>query len=642
MAIAFLATIAAQMGAAWINSSRGKSHSKKMAELQRAFEEKAAIEGIDNARAEFAELCSFQRVMEKQTHMDRLELIKNNHEQTLYQVAYERALHRWPLLVPPYVIANAPLTIGASMEQCIPLNCILTTSSNLSFNRHVFPRIEEQIAIFCSKYWNVSANKSVRFFQEAWKDTANDVGSLHKDIYAHLKNVPTLLISPVLKNETILFRFYWWGLSLEPSDAHIDELNELNPGLSVPVASDTKFDGEISNLIVKECVPKLEAFISFFADLYYWNYYKEPPNLPSLLKRRDIVLDKTDSSDYVESYVRLISDRLNDEPTINVTAELNYIESISETAQPNDFKKIIEKATDRIKRIPVLQAKDIIRISEFSHDFGSTPMSDIVDKHLSAQIEEIEIIDELDSISDETIVSFVNENAYEAINTKKFAFIDWSKNMRVGTFCDIDETPCIYSTSNTVRFFVFQNTNYSPSEPELKNHIFNIIPLDMSHKDNKPSGRERLGRSLINLGNRLCNDSRRHHFTQQNSPSNNAWGDVQNDCSYDLSTIIDFFIDGVDNSTIHYTQGGVNLGLSDILNWLDNLSDNQIDNANQVYIIRGEYKAKNRILYCAFLASNDRFDLESTTKECFICEAESDEIKDAFAGKSIYVIPFED
>lgn len=70
MAIAFLATIAAQMGSAWINSSRSKSHSKKMAELQRAFEEKVAIEGIENARAEFAALCSFQREMEKQTHKD--------------------------------------------------------------------------------------------------------------------------------------------------------------------------------------------------------------------------------------------------------------------------------------------------------------------------------------------------------------------------------------------------------------------------------------------------------------------------------------------------------------------------------------------------------------------------------------------
>lgn len=331
MAIAFLATIAAQMGSAWINSSRSKSHSKKMAELQRAYEEKVAIEGIENARAEFAELCSFQREMEKQTHKDRLELIKNNHELTLYQVAYERSLHKWPLLVPPYVIANAPLSIGASMEQCIPLNCILTTSTNLSFNRHVFPKIEEQIAIFCSKYWNISANKSIRFFQEAWKDTASDIGSRHKDIYAHLKNVPTLLISPVLKNETILFRFYWWGLSLDPTDAHVDELNELNPELSIAITSDTKFDGEISNLIVEQCVPKLEAFLSFFADMYYWNFYKCPPALPLLLKNSAIQLPNNELKNYESQYTKQLEDSTLETslPTNNPKEIAEFILSVS-------------------------------------------------------------------------------------------------------------------------------------------------------------------------------------------------------------------------------------------------------------------------------------------------------------------------
>lgn len=333
MAIAFLATIAAQMGSAWINSSRSKAHSQKMADLQRAFEEKAAIEGIENARAEFAELCSFQREMEQQTHQDRLELIRKNHESTINQIAYERSLHKWPLLVPPYVIANAPLTLNASTNQSIPLNCILTTSANLNFNRHVFPNIEEQIALFCSKYWNVSAKKSIRFFQEAWKDNASDISSLHKDIYAHLKNVPTLLISPVLKNDTILFRFYWWGLSLDPSDSHVDELNELNPELSIPITSDMKFDGEISNLIVKECVPKLEAFISFFADMYYWNFYNVAPTLPILLNSNTICLPYDDLRQYKYQYTNQLAENTSHDRHINNPNKLaEFIFSVSKLA----------------------------------------------------------------------------------------------------------------------------------------------------------------------------------------------------------------------------------------------------------------------------------------------------------------------
>lgn len=356
MAIAFLATIAAQMGSAWINSSRSKSHSKKKAELQQAYEKKAAIEGIENARAEFAELCSFQREMEQQTHKDRLDLIKKNHENTLYQIAYERSLHKWPLLVPPYVIANAPLALGASTNQSIPLNCILTRSSNLNFNRHVFPKIEEQLSIFCSKYWNISANKSIRFFQEAWKDTANDVGSLHKDIYAHLKNVPTLLISPVLKKDTILFRFYWWGLSLDLTDAHVDELNELNPELSVSVTAETKFDGDISNIIVKECVPKLQAFISFFADLYYWNFYKSAPSLPLLLHSDVISLSNVDRKDYYKEYENQLYSTLNNH------SPLQNLSSIYHGFSPSieDKDKGIRKITQYYLSLP--DAKQIEEI----------------------------------------------------------------------------------------------------------------------------------------------------------------------------------------------------------------------------------------------------------------------------------------
>lgn len=642
MAIAFLATIAAQMGSAWINSSRNKAHSQKMADLQRAYEEKAAIEGIENARAEFAELCSFQRGMENQTHLDRLELIRTNHEHTLNQIAYEKSLHKWPLLIPPYIIANAPLTIGESQAQNIPLNCILTTSANLTFNKKAFPKLEEQIAIFCSKYWNISANKSIRFFQEAWKDDANDVGALYNDIFAHLKNVPTLLISPVIKNDTLLFRFYWWGLSLDPTDAHIDELNELNPELSIPISPLMKYDDDIVNIIVNECAPKLEAFISFFADMYYWNFYKVSPSLPYLIENHSILLNAYDSMDYAKSYTRLIEQRLDDPNNIDVSTELDYIESIAESTQPKEFSSLVSKATQRIESVPILSAQEILRISEFSHDFGSSSMSDVLNAHMIAQIEQIEIIDELDTLTDETIVAFAKENESEAINAYNFAFLDWSSNMYIGTYCDEDFNPCIYSESNTIRFFVFRKQNYSNSEPELKNHLLNIIPIVMSSKNNKPSGRERLGRRLINLGNRLCNDARSSMPAQPTSPMNNAWGDASNNRSYDLSTIVDFFIDGVNNNTIHYTQCGSNMGLSDVLNWLDNLSDAQVGHSNQVYIIRGVYQAKNRVLYCAFLAKDDKFDLSSTTKECFICERESEEMLEAFSGKSIYVIPFED
>ncbi len=344
MAIAFLATIAAQMGAAWFNSSRNKAHSKKMAELQRAYEEKATLEGIENARMEFAELCAFQREIEKQSQQDRLALLRANHEENLLLEAYENSLYKWPLLVPPYVITNEPLTIGVAESTVIPLNCILTTSSDLGFNKKVFYKLEEHIALFCSRYWNVSANKSIRFYQESWKDDAKDIGSRHKDLYAHLKNMPTLLISPILKNDTILFRFYWWGLSQDPTDAHINDLNELNPELTIPVNESTKFTPDVADTIVSECAPKLEAFISFFADLYYWNFYKVSPSLPILLNSV-ITLPSRELEEYKAHYTQQLIDFTNhdDIPIDNPDKIAELIFSVSSIVDAQEINNCIVK-----------------------------------------------------------------------------------------------------------------------------------------------------------------------------------------------------------------------------------------------------------------------------------------------------------
>ncbi len=346
MALAFLATIAAQMGSAWYNCHRSKSQSKKLAELQQKYEKKVTLEGIENARFEFAELCAQQREIEKQSQLDRLALIRNNHEQSLLEIAYSDSLQKWPLLVPPYVIANAPLTIGSTAVQNIPLNCILTTSSDLAFNNNVFHKLEEQVALFCAKHWNGATNKSIRFFQESWRDDAKDVGSRHKDIYAHLKNVPILLISPVLKNDTILFRFYWWGLSIDPTDAHINDINELNPELSISVKPKMKYDEDTINHIVKECTPKLKAFISFFADMYYWNFYKASPSLPKFLASDHIHLPDKDLEGYRTQYTQQLIDLIEHDNYLSGNTPDNVsklIFAVSHIADAGEINKCIRK-----------------------------------------------------------------------------------------------------------------------------------------------------------------------------------------------------------------------------------------------------------------------------------------------------------
>jgi len=246
----------------------------------------------------------------------------------------------------------------------------------------VFHKLEEQMAVFCSRYWNVSANKSIRFFQEAWRDDAKDLGSRHKDICAHLKNVPTLLISPILKNETVLFRFYWWGLSIDPTDAHINDLNELNPELTISINKTTKYTPDIVEKIVSECTPKLEAFISFFADLYYWNYYKLYPLLPSLIANGVVHLPQLNILDLCDGYSSIIKGNLvaanhvnncllidsikpicSSEYIASIICETN-IDSIDDKSVFAYIGQLVEEAADKLSNADRIKLNHILLNSQ--------------------------------------------------------------------------------------------------------------------------------------------------------------------------------------------------------------------------------------------------------------------------------------
>ncbi len=349
MALAFLATLAVQISSAFFNSVRGKRLSEELAEKQRAYEEKATREGIENAKAEFAELCEFQRSIEAEMQRDRLELIKSNHQKTLMLEAYGSSLENWPLLVPPYVLKNDSIfSLGPTEKQPIPLNCILTTSTDGKFNSSVFYKLEENLAEFCSKYWNIATAKSIRFLQNTWRDNVTDIASKHKNLYAHLKDIPTLVLSPIIRGNKLIFRFYWWGLSLNPAEAHIDELNELDPELNIAVSRNMQYDDATIQTILSECTPKLEAFISFFADMYYWNFYHLIPTLPSLIHSSNIELLDTDTNVYSHQYSDLLRKFLNGTKVVNNLS--NIWLAISPIINNNGW--FINETLQYIQRIP--------------------------------------------------------------------------------------------------------------------------------------------------------------------------------------------------------------------------------------------------------------------------------------------------
>ena len=332
-----LSTLATQAGSAAFNCKRTAKQAKDLAQKQQAFEERVLREGIEKSRQEFLEICALQREIENQIQHDRIQLIRDNHNNSLMLDAYRHSLTRWPLLVPPFIMKNECLplldTIEKDQTETIVVNCILTPSMDLTFNQNVFLLLEERLAQFFSKYWATSSAKAIRFYQQAWRDQT-DVGSILHELKAHLSEVPTIVLSPIFEENKLKFSFSWWGLSNRVEDEHLLEPDNLfDPELSVFFTTPLEYSNDTINTILNECVPKLEAFISYFADIYYWHYYHLAPSLPFLLKKN--VLNLSNINEYINGYLRALEDPNS---TADIKTTLDYAQSLLQIIREDNIE----------------------------------------------------------------------------------------------------------------------------------------------------------------------------------------------------------------------------------------------------------------------------------------------------------------
>lgn len=309
-----LTTIAAQVGSAYFNSKRSKAQSAELAEQQQRLEEKIMLQGIENSREEYVQACALQREIEQLMQKDRLELIQQNYLNSIELDAYNVSLEHWPLFTPPYVIKGQLIDglSGVNSTDAIPLSCIMTTSMHTKFNQKIFPQLEENLALFCSKHWNSSQRNSIRFYQNAWRDNIVDLGSRIKDLYAHLDDIPTIVLSPVVRNGKITFKIYWWGISKNTKDQHYNDYMLYDPELPITFTDDLELQEEQIEQIIEELSNKISILISFFADQYYWNFYNYAPLLPSILSMNSTKDSCADLEFYEKAYAKAYKDLIGE------------------------------------------------------------------------------------------------------------------------------------------------------------------------------------------------------------------------------------------------------------------------------------------------------------------------------------------
>lgn len=635
-----LLTLAAQIGSAVYNSVKGNKQANELADKQRELEKKITLDGINNAREEYAQICALQREIETQMHRDRLGLITENHRQNILTNAYSVALSNWPLLVPPYIIKKDTIFESGMISEMssLPLNCILTTSTCRKFNNHIFIKLEENIATFCSNHWNLCRDKSVRFYQSSWRHNTTDVGSRIYDLYTHLKDIPTLVLSPFVSDNGIVFKFYWWGISQNPDDVHINNSSNIyDPKLSIKVTDDFKYSSDDVNQIINELSTKLSAFISYFGDLYYWNCYNMSPSLPGLIKDGILELDAQSINEYALGYTKTIN---SSQVPGHLSEIVSFIDTLSAIQSPGEFSTLASEKIQEVTSRSIVSVPEMCSLNRFNSVYGIRAIADTLDTLSEKEVEVVEAI-EFESLNDKVIKDFASTEMAYAYNPSCFAYIYWNKSVAIGTFCNSDGDPAIFSESNTTCIFILtdkQPTYKDELGDEVIVNIINLLKDNSMELKRTRKIREQLGKKLCMLGERLQKEA------SSKSETKSPWDTPQNEPQTqvdELAVITNHFIKGVDNSTVAYTFAGNDMSLELVLNWLDSLDDASVGNNNQVYVIKSKHTEKNTLIYCVFLAQNDRFNLNLSPKHCYICNAEAQEMQDLFGEKRVYVIPFE-
>lgn len=286
-----LALMAVNVGASVFNNWRNNKQSHKLQEKQQEFARAAAERNKQRMWQLMREGQELALEMERETHENRLEDIRNDFDKILHRLAYIEAIKTWPLKVLPIVMKNQSLgSLIATVDENIAMHCILTPSNCIQFNKHILPTIEEKLADFCNLHWSTLSSHPILFYSGAWKTGTTPTGVEVSQLKTNLTNLPTLLITPFFKPEGgIVFQINAWGIGVE-LETEI-ECPDFSYAESYKSGIDYLQEEDIKERTIEEFIPYLQCLIGYIADQYFWTNHNESPLLPTLLAMKVVNTD---------------------------------------------------------------------------------------------------------------------------------------------------------------------------------------------------------------------------------------------------------------------------------------------------------------------------------------------------------------
>ena len=293
-----LALMAVNVGASVFNNWRNNKQSHKLQEKQQEFARAAAERNKQRMWQLMREGQELALEMERETHENRLEDIRNDFDRILHRLAYIEAIKTWPLKVLPIVMKNQSLgSLTATADENIAMHCILTPSNCVQFNKYILPIIEERLADFCNLHWSTLSSHPILFYSGAWKTGTIPTGVEVSQLKTNLRNLPTLIITPFFKPEGgIQFQLNTWGIGVD-LETEI-ECADFSYAESYKQGIDYLQEEDIKERTIEEFIPYLQCLIGYIADQYFWANHNESPLLPTLLAMNVV---NTDGMQYLNT-----------------------------------------------------------------------------------------------------------------------------------------------------------------------------------------------------------------------------------------------------------------------------------------------------------------------------------------------------
>lgn len=648
----------ASIGMQFFNNYANSKKNEEIQEKQREFQRAAAEHDFERMRKLQAESAKLALELEAEVHKERVEDINNNYDTLLDNFAHSFAIQNWPLNVLPFVMKGESFgTLFNGTTQSVNLHCILTPSNCEWFNREFYDDIDLRLEAEMNNKWNAQTTHPVVYYGGAWNRRSMNRGISVPNVVdlddiellrVKLKDVPVVVITPYF-DPWLHFKVKLWGMGKDseaPYRIDIPHGNDIEYSqriFSYDYHKDqTELTEDFENTTIEEFVPYLECLIGFIADKYFWSMYRVLP----VLHKRDVVngLAKIVSDNNINNFINYTND-----VRFDIDKSINYLCAIQNTVSNNEFEVLQKYQIKAIRNKGNITVGDIRHISNFASQVNNKEEYDtLIGGFSERKYEEMEIIECVNPQFD-NIIALVEELKREALYPRYFIFCKWNADVVIGTFCTEEIEECIYENSNTILYFAILGKELNNVILDRNENQFYSIDIENNYKlnlfDMKQTDRKRLS-LRERVARKLEENAKRLRGYRESNPQvedvSDPWSDnTSKERTNELENILSYFVQGVNKGQIPFKKMGNCMSMSHVLNWLDTIDDNSVNGQNQVYVIRGVYEEKNKVLYCVFLAHNDYFLLNDTSKYCFICDTEPEEMVQLFNGKSIYVIPFE-